>query len=176
MATSNVVSVSSGKHWTTIVTSTGDVYAWDGKEDKEGFPIPQHVHGIKRAISASVGENHFLAVSAVYIPKYPPKCIRDIQMPRKEQCEETDDIEDDNSINDYQNDIRNNGSEDEIREKCVPSLKDLCQKVAAEFLVEPRTSLQLLDVADTLGAEELRMHCEVTMLFPVSIFHVPYVS
>ncbi|GLJ32823.1 hypothetical protein SUGI_0661090 [Cryptomeria japonica] len=164
MTTSNVVSVSSGKYWTTIVTSTGDVYAWDGKEDKEGFPMPQRVHGIKRAISASVGENHFLAVSAVYIPEYPPKCIRDIQMPRKEQYEETDDIEDDNMTSDYQNDIKDTGLENEMHEKCVPSLKDLCQKVAAEYLLEPRTSLQLLDVADTLGAEELRMHSEDLVL------------
>ncbi|KAH9323751.1 hypothetical protein KI387_018390, partial [Taxus chinensis] len=165
MTSRNVVSVSSGKYWTAIVTSTGDVYAWDGKGDKEEIPIPQRVHGVKHATSVSVGENHFLAVSAVYIPKYPPsKHIGDIQIPQKEHYEEADDIEDDIMTNDYQNDTNDSGFGHEKHEKHVPSLKDLCQKVAAEFLVEPRSSVQLLDVADTLGADDLRMHCEDLVL------------
>lgn len=43
----------------------------------------------------------------------------------------------------------------------VPSLKSLCEKVAAEFLVEPHSAIQLLEIADSLGADDLRKHCEV---------------
>lgn len=45
--------------------------------------------------------------------------------------------------------------------KQTPTLKSLCEKVAAEHLVEPRSALQLLEIADSLEAHDLKKHCEV---------------
>lgn len=45
--------------------------------------------------------------------------------------------------------------------RSVPTLKSLCEGVAAESLVEPRSALQMLGIADSLGAFDLMRHCEV---------------
>lgn len=164
MTSSNVVSVSAGKYWTAIATSTGDVYAWDGHKYKGDAPVLQRIHGIKHVTSVSVGETHFLAVSTNYIPKYTPKRFEEIHTATKEHCEE-DEIEDDDATsNDCQNGSKGGECGSDKLEKIVPSLKDLCQKVAAEFLVEPKNVVQLLDIADTLEAEDLRIHCEDLVL------------
>lgn len=165
MTSSSVVSVSAGKYWTAIATSTGDVYAWDGQKHKGDAPILQRIHGIKHVTSVSVGETHFLAVSTNYIPKYTPKRFEQIHTATKEHCEEDDEIEDDDTtLNDCQNGSKEGECGSDKLEKIVPSLKDLCQKMAAEFLVEPKNAVQLLDVADTLEAEDLRIHCEDLVL------------
>nr|CAB3452005.1 unnamed protein product [Digitaria exilis] len=44
--------------------------------------------------------------------------------------------------------------------KTIPSLKSLCEKVAVEYLLEPKNAIQLLEVADSLEAKELKKHCE----------------
>ncbi|CAM6113513.1 unnamed protein product [Calypogeia fissa] len=42
----------------------------------------------------------------------------------------------------------------------VPSLKDLCQRVAAQSVVEPKNALQVLEFADALSADILKGHCK----------------
>jgi hypothetical protein len=55
----------------------------------------------------------------------------------------------------------------DCKERIVPSLKSLCEKVAAECIVEPRNAIQLLEIADSLGAEDLKKYCEVMQTFPM---------
>lgn len=43
----------------------------------------------------------------------------------------------------------------------VPSLKDLCEKAAIQYIADPRNAIQLLEIADSLGADNLKKHCEV---------------
>ncbi|KAK9290069.1 hypothetical protein L1049_008233 [Liquidambar formosana] len=118
----NMVSISAGKYWTAAVTSTGDVYTWDGKNGKDKPPVATRLHGVKRATSVSVGETHLLIVGSLYHPST----------------------------------IQN----DDAGSRPVPSLKNLCEKVAAECLVEPRNVIQLLEIADSLGADDLKKYCE----------------
>ncbi|KAJ7976408.1 ankyrin repeat family protein / regulator of chromosome condensation (RCC1) family protein [Quillaja saponaria] len=44
--------------------------------------------------------------------------------------------------------------------RSIPSLKSLFEKVAADSLVEPRNALQLLEIAVSIEADDLRKHCE----------------
>jgi inhibitor of Bruton tyrosine kinase len=69
----NIVSISAGKYWTALATSTGDVYMWDAKKRKDETPMFTRVHGAKRATSVCVGETHMLVLSGICHPEYPPK-------------------------------------------------------------------------------------------------------
>ena len=48
---------------------------------------------------------------------------------------------------------------DERAVSSVPSLQTLCQRVVARHLVEPRSALQLLELADAVAAPMLRAYC-----------------
>ncbi|KAL5999358.1 hypothetical protein ACLOJK_040818 [Asimina triloba] len=158
----NLVNISAGKYWTAAVTKTGDVFMWDGKEYKNDTPIPTRVHGVKRATSVSVGETHLLIVCAIYHPAY----ARDIvEVPKKislDNVDELEELDEDFMFDDAERDNKqtSTGQKDESNSKIVPSLKSLCEKVAAEFLVEPRNALQLLEIADSLQADSLQAYCE----------------
>uniref|UniRef100_A0A1D1XD86 Inhibitor of Bruton tyrosine kinase n=1 Tax=Anthurium amnicola TaxID=1678845 RepID=A0A1D1XD86_9ARAE len=157
----SIVSISAGKYWTSAVTMTGDVYLWDGKKYKDETPIPTRLHGIKRAISVSVGETHLLIVCALYHPIYRSKSEVDSQKQKLEFGDETDELGEDFIFNGMQSEkeirtIR----EDDFINKPIASLKSLCEKAAAEFLVEPRNAIQILEIADSLEANDLRAHCE----------------
>lgn len=41
----------------------------------------------------------------------------------------------------------------------VPSLQRLCERSLAEHDVEPRTCLQIMEYADSCGAEVLKQYC-----------------
>lgn len=152
------MSVSAGKYWTAAVTSTGDIYTWDGKKGKDMPPVVTRLHGIKRATSASVGETHLLVVSSVYHPAYPfnMKII-----PPKSKLKIEDDLDEGFIFSDSEADAASSSLKKEDSYRTVPSLKSLCEKAAAQFLVEPRNALQLLEISDSLDAIDLRKHCEV---------------
>lgn len=170
MCGKNIVSLSAGKYWTAAVTATGDVYMWDGKKGKDKPPVATRLLGVKRATSVSVGETHLLIVASVYHPSYPLNTNENsyrLKLDDKdgvgELCEEIlfEDMETNNMISCTQTD--NSGRQS------VPSLKGLCEKAAAEHLVEPRNAIQLLEIADSLGADDLKKYCEVLLLTSTQI-------
>lgn len=169
-----IVSISTGKYWTAAVSLTGDVYMWDGKKEKGASPTPTRLHGVKKATSVSVGETHLLIVSSLYHPSYIPHITdgsqkQKVQGELDELCEGFmfDDVEYEDAMlvsNMQKEEIEIpalHGSRNFPEKASVPSLKSLCEKVAAEHLVEPRNALQLLEIADTLEAHDLKRHCEV---------------
>lgn len=152
--------ISAGKYWTAVATSTGDVFMWDAKKHKDEMPIFTRVHGVKRATSVCVGETHMLVLSSIYHPEYPPRLKIQSKKSMSEWNSEMEDLDEDILFNDVQTDNGLSGSNGEVS-KTVPSLKSLCEKVAVEYLLEPKNAIQLLEVADSLEAKELKKHCEV---------------
>ncbi|WOH06269.1 hypothetical protein DCAR_0625692 [Daucus carota subsp. sativus] len=156
-----MVSISAGKYWTAAVTATGDVYRWDGKDGKDEQPVATRLHGAKKASSVSVGETHLLFISSLYHPTYPPSVLHHSQNLKLKVDDELEELE----VNFVYDDAETDNALFTIQEENtgtlpVPSLKSLCEKVAAEFLVEPHSAIQLLEIADSLGADDLRKHCE----------------
>ncbi|OMO62649.1 Regulator of chromosome condensation, RCC1 [Corchorus olitorius] len=155
-----MVSISAGKYWAAAATATGDVYMWDGKKGKDKPPVATRLHGVKRATSVAVGETHLLTIGSLYHPVYPPNMPKSDQAPKFVDGE-VEEFDEEFMFNDSEyismgSSIHKNDS----GEKPIPSLKSLCEKVAAECLVEPRNAIQLLEIADSLGADDLRKHCE----------------
>ncbi|KAL3535977.1 hypothetical protein ACH5RR_004438 [Cinchona calisaya] len=156
----SIVRISAGKYWIAAVTDTGDVYMWDGKKRKDEPPIASRLHGVKKATSVSVGEAHLLIISSLYHPTYPPKITNVPQKVEEEVKNETDDFDEGFIFNDMEPEVVLSIDQKEDIVKTVPSLKTLCEKVAIEYLLEPRSAIQLLEIADSLGADDLRKHCE----------------
>ncbi|XP_020579736.1 uncharacterized protein LOC110024230 isoform X2 [Phalaenopsis equestris] len=157
----NVVSISSGKYWTAAVTTTGDLYMWDGKKCKNGAPVLTRLPGIKHVTSACVGETHLLAVCALYHPAYLPGLESSQQCSILKDKGDIDDLDEELLFSDIQPDVSEPVLLNKIEVcKPVPTLKSLCEKVAADYLVEPRNAIQLLEIADSLEAEDLRRYCE----------------
>lgn len=165
----NVISISAGKNWTAAVTATGEVFMWDGKKNKEA-PSVSRLHGIKQATSVCVGETHLLAVCSLYHPTYPPKVQKPDLKHRSEWSDELQELDEDILFSDL--DIKKSvvGEEDDMATKRAPALKSLCQKNAIEFLLEPRSSVQLMEIADSLDAAELRKHCEVLLFCKIFLY------
>lgn len=160
-----MANISAGKYWTAAVTATGDVYMWDAKKGKDKPLVATRMHGVKKATSVSVGETHLLIVASLYHPGYPLNMIDNSQKLKSnnrnsmEELNEDilfEDIDSHNTLYTVQN--------DNIRQRSTPSLKSLCEKVAAECLLEPRNAIQLLEIADSLGADDLKKYCEVLIL------------
>jgi hypothetical protein len=157
------VAVAAGKFRTAVATSAGSIYAWDGEGIKgDSPPVPVRVHGIKHATSVSVGESHSLCVAALYVPIYSSKEVVEPLVKAKGLLDGEESLDEDLDMDD------NLGCPEPMgiitgpaATEGVPSLKDLCQKVIAEAVLEPKNALQLLEVADGLGADHLRRHCEV---------------
>lgn len=159
---SAIVSISAGKHWTAAVSATGSVYMWDGKKGKNEPPIAARLHGIKKATWVAVGETHLLIVDSLYHPVFPPCVVHSPQKLEKKITCELDELEEDFMFDNMDSDrALSSVKKDDVRCGSTPTLKSLCEKVAADFLVEPRNAMQLLEIADSLGAEDLRKHCEV---------------
>lgn len=157
-----MVNISAGKYWTAAVTATGDVYMWDGKKGKDKPPAATRLHGLKRATSVSVGETHLLVIGSLYHPKYSSNVFENLPKEKSNVRSELDELNEDLMFDDIESHsflptIQN----DDSALRPVPSLKSLCEKVAADNLVEPRNAIQLLEIADTLGADDLRKYCEV---------------
>lgn len=157
-----MVSISAGKYWIAAVTSIGDVFMWDGKNGKDKPPVATRLHGIKRATSVSVGETHLLIVGSLYHPAYHVNGNKISKNHSSNGTDELDELDEDLMFHDIDSAIEPSTSPKVATElHCVPSLKSLCEKVAAESLVEPRNAIQLLEIADSLEADDLRKHCEV---------------
>ncbi|XP_010266637.1 PREDICTED: uncharacterized protein LOC104604113 [Nelumbo nucifera] len=155
----SLVSISAGKYWTAAVTSTGDVYMWDGKKCKGELPLPTRLHGVKRATSVAVGETHLLTICSFYHPVYPPNIAENSQNLKLDGDYELEEIDED--LNGMQmNRTVSSVKNDDVANRHPPSLRSLCEKVAALSLAEPRNALQLLEIADSLGADDLKKHCE----------------
>ncbi|XVF30771.1 hypothetical protein REPUB_Repub16aG0087400 [Reevesia pubescens] len=156
-----IVSISAGKYWAAAATATGDIYMWDGKKGKEKPPLATRLYGIKRATSVSVGETHLLTIGSLYHPVYPPNMPKSDQAPKLKVNDEVEEFVEEFMFNDSDSSsMRSSVHENVSEEKPLPSLKSLCEKVAAECLVEPRNAIQLLEIADSLGADDLSKHCE----------------
>lgn len=135
---------------------------WDGKKGKDEPPIAARLHGVKRATWVAVGETHLLIIGSLYHPIYPASVANSTEKLRDNVVRELDELEEDFIFNDMDADrILPTSQKNDVRHGSIPTLKSLCEKVAADFLVEPRNALQLLEIADSLGAEDLRKHCEV---------------
>ncbi|XP_060197497.1 uncharacterized protein LOC132626594 isoform X2 [Lycium barbarum] len=157
----NVACISAGKYWTAAVTVTGDVYMWDGKKGKEKPPALTRLHGVKKATSISVGETHLLIITSLYHPGYPPNMLKNPSMLKQKMKSDTDELNEVFMFDEVESEEALFISEKEnVKNKTVPTLKSLCETVAAEHLVEPRNAIQLLEISDSLGAEDLRKHCE----------------
>ncbi|KAF3973667.1 hypothetical protein CMV_002936 [Castanea mollissima] len=157
----NLVSISAGKYWIAAVTATGDVYMWDGKKGKDKLPVASRLHGVKRATSVSVGETHLLVVGSLYHPVYPPNVAENPQKLKLNVRDEPEEFDEDFMFNDLESiNLLSTVQKDDCGHRPIPSLKSLCEKVAAECLVEPRNAIQLLEIADSLEANDLRKHCE----------------
>lgn len=154
--------MSAGKYWTAGVTAFGDVYMWDGKRRKDELPLITRLHGVKRATSVSVGETHLLVISSLYHPPYSLPPSGSLECLRSKLSDDLSELDEDFAYNDNGvDDMASSLQKGNCENKEIPSLKSLCEKVAAEHLVEPRSALQLLEIADSLEAHDLKKHCEV---------------
>lgn len=157
----NMVNISAGKYWTAAVTATGDVYMWDGKKGKDKPLVATRMHGVKKATSVSVGETHLLIVASLYHPVYPINTIDNSQKLKSNNGSSMDELSEDILFEDIDVHISlDTVQNDNLSQRSTPSLKSLCEKVAAESLLEPRNAIQLLEIADSLGADDLKKYCE----------------
>lgn len=157
------MSISAGKYWASAVTTTGEVYMWDGKKGKDIPPALSRLHNLKRATTVSVGETHLLVVGSLYHPAYAPNVTKKSQTVQIEESrEENEELDEGFMFHDVESVyVLPSVEHDNPMERTAPSLKSLCEKVAAECIVEPRNAIQLLEIADSLGAEDLKKYCEV---------------
>lgn len=136
---------------------------FDGKKGKDKAPVATRLHGVKRATSVSVGETHLLIVSSLYHPAYPPSVSQNPQKGKPRVEDEIEELDEDFMFNDLESDkFSSTVQTDDDGNRPIPSLKSLCEKVAAECLVEPRNAVQMLEIAESLGADDLKKHCEVS--------------
>lgn len=160
-----MVNISAGKYWTAAVTATGDVYMLDGKKGKDKPPVATRLHGVKKATSVSVGETHLLIVASLYHPVYPNNPIENSQKLKLDDRSDMEELNEDILFEGMEsNNMTSSMHKDDFGQSSIPSLKGLCEKVVAECLVEPRNALQLLEIADSLGADNLKKYCEVYLL------------
>lgn len=133
---------------------------WDGKKYKDETPVPTRLHGVKRVSSVCVGETHLLVISALYHPTFRQKAADGPQKSKVKNSDGLDELGDDFMLDEESK----TGISAEGLSQCkrsVPTLKSLCEGGAAESMVEPRNALQMLEIADSLGAFDLMWHCEV---------------
>eukprot|EP00250_Pteridium_aquilinum_P020342 c24788_g3_i2 orf=632-4153(+) len=167
LAGHQAVSVSAGKYRTAVVTTSGNIYAWDGEKTKESMPpVPFRIHGVKHAIHISVGENHSLAVASVYTPRLLSHSFNELCPPAPVD-REPEDVEEDLEFDEMgiAFSTKSKPCFESLRlPREPPTLKELCENVISQHVVEPKNALQLLEVADSLGASKLRKHCEDLVL------------
>ncbi|XP_027357725.1 uncharacterized protein LOC113867015 isoform X2 [Abrus precatorius] len=160
----NMVSISSGKYWTAAATDTGDVYMWDEKCKDKPLVAPR-LYGVKRATSVSVGETHILIVASLYHPVYPLNTIENSQKHKLNKRDDMEELDEDILFEELESSRGISAIQtDTFGQRSIPSLKSLCEKVAAVCMVEPRNAIQLLEIADSLGADDLKKYCEEIVL------------
>lgn len=138
---------------------------WDGKKGKDKPLVATRLNSVKKATSVSVGETHMLIVGSLYHPvclSGVDQVINNSQNLKLEVAEELEERDDNFMFKGVgPNETSLATQKGDKVDMSVPSLKSLCEKVAAECLVEPRNSIQMLEIADSLGADDLKKHCEV---------------
>lgn len=135
---------------------------WDGKNKITESPTVTKLQGVKKATSVATGETHLLIVSSLYHPDYPPNIVDASQKLKLKVNNDLDELHEGFAFDDLDSvEGQSTVPQDEVMCRNVPSLKSFCEKVAAEHLVEPRNAVTLLEIADSLGADDLRKHCEV---------------
>lgn len=133
----------------------------DGKKRKDEPPIATRLPGVKKATSISVGETHLLIVSSLYHPLHQP-CINNPQKVMQKARSELDELSEGFAFNVLESsEVLPTMEKEDMISHTVPSLKNLCEKAAIEYMVDPRNAIQLLEIADSLGADDLKKHCEV---------------
>lgn len=100
-----------------------------------------------------------MIVSSLYHPLRP--CINNPQRVIQKARSELDELNEGFAFDDLESSEGLPALEKDIENHNVPSLKDLCEKTAIEYIADPRNSIQLLEIADSLGADNLKKHCEV---------------
>ncbi|KAG0555654.1 hypothetical protein KC19_12G185700 [Ceratodon purpureus] len=162
MAGHQAVAVAAGKYRTAVATSTGNVYVWDGEGKADVRPSPVRVHGAKHITRLSVGETHSLAVASLYAPTYSTKPVTELPAVSKASGEGEESADEDADVEEESETLV--AVAPSRVDEGIPSLKDLCQKVVADSIVEPKNVLQLLEFADSLGADHLKRYCEDLVL------------
>ncbi|KAK1297300.1 Ultraviolet-B receptor UVR8 [Acorus calamus] len=171
--------VSAAKYHTIVVGADGEVYTWGhrlvtpkrvviARNIKKNGSAPLKFHRLEKlhVISVAAGTIHSTALTEDGILFYWVSSDPDLKCQQKcEVGDDLDELDEELMFNDVQIVTRTTTAQiDGSGDKCVPSLKSLCEKVAAETLVEPRNAIQLLELADTLEANDLKMHCEDVVL------------
>lgn len=135
---------------------------WDGKKGKEKPPTLTRLHGVKKATSVSVGETHLLIISSLYHPGYPPSMSNNHSILKQKMKTDADELNEGFMFDEIESEeVPIISEKDNAKNKTAPTLKSLCETVTAKHLLEPRNAIQLLEISDSLGAEDLRNHCEV---------------
>eukprot|EP00898_Chlorokybus_atmophyticus_P005171 jgi/Chlat1/5655/Chrsp37S00872 len=155
----NCVAVASGKARTAVVTSSGDVWMWDGSANAPSQPY--RVPGLKRAVAVSVGEKHSLALIGLSLPKLQPPNAVQVAAETPGQVEEED--EDDGYFDMDGEWVPGRRPQRRCKGPIQP-LTLLCEEVLAKSCAEPRNALQLLGIADALGADTLKAYCQGLVL------------
>ncbi|KAF2288172.1 hypothetical protein GH714_004789 [Hevea brasiliensis] len=170
----HVASIAAGMVHSLALTDDGAVFYWLSADPdlrcqqvylkelgEDNLPAVNRLHVVKRATSVSVGETHLLIVGSLYHPTYPPNVIDSLENQKLQVGDEVEDLDEDFMYNDVESNHMSSAVEkDDCAQRPIPSLKSLCEKVAAESLVEPRNAIQMLEIADSLEAEDLRKHCQ----------------
>lgn len=135
---------------------------WDGKKRKDDPPTVARLPGVKKATSISVGETHLLIISSLYHPLHPLCVSNNPQKVMQKDKNELDELNEGFAFDDLESsEVLSTGQKEDMISHNVPSLKTLCEKAAMEHMVDPRNAIQLLEIADSLGADYLKKHCEV---------------
>ncbi|MBA0574130.1 hypothetical protein Golob_001365, partial [Gossypium lobatum] len=106
-------------------------------------PVATRLHGVKRATSVSVGETHLLSIVSLYHPIHPPYMPLSDQVPKLKVNDEVQELDEEVLFNDPDS----------------SGMRSSMHKIA-ECLVEPQNAIQLLEIADSLGADDLRKYRE----------------
>ncbi|KAE8707777.1 Detected protein of confused Function [Hibiscus syriacus] len=181
------------KH-TAVVSDSGEVFTWGcNREGQLGYgtsnsasnytpriveyaqrqDLLQPGYSVKRATSVSVGETHLLTIVFLYHPVYHPNMPQSDQAPKLEFNDEVEEFDEEFLFNDSEPSSMRSSVHKNDSEKTIPSLKSLCEKVAAKCLMDPQNAIQLLEIAESLGADDLSIDIVICNLDYILIVSSP---
>jgi inhibitor of Bruton tyrosine kinase len=102
-----------------------------------------------------------LMLCGIYRLEYPPKHKIQAKKSISKWNRGMEELDEDILFDDVQPENGGVSGSGGTMSKGIPSLKSLCEKVAIEYLLEPKNAVQLLEIADSMEAKELKKHCEV---------------
>ncbi|GBG63273.1 hypothetical protein CBR_g37359 [Chara braunii] len=168
LAGHEVVAVAAGKHRSAVASAMGAVYMWDALA-VDAVPHPVRIPGLHQAVDLSMGESHSIAICTLSIPAY--ALIEHVEGELGDLAQRLDGPGEADSEGDFK-------FEDATQEglcpgrkvpifcggRELPSLKEICEEVIAKTMVEPKNVLLMLELADSLGAHNLKHYCEMLVL------------